>query len=104
MSDVYRVTFGALIYSNSNQRPRLAKLARDFNIDGFTAWSGEGWTKQWGWENTTTLELAPTTNALDVKRFIIEVLKGYEQDAAYVTIDGANPQLFWVNGTVESIE
>lgn len=90
---VFRITVANILAGEIAQAGQRAGLA------GTVASTGVGFG-EWGIEPSVTFEIAETTFN-SVKPFVTTLLKLHNESAAYVTINGTQPQLWWVDGREE---
>jgi hypothetical protein len=89
-AQVFRVAIAGLT-------PELLALhAQQHGIDGVIT-QAVGTTVKWGVECCVIFESA-TSEPEEFRRFLLALLNEFDQDCAYLTVDGRNPRLLYAAG------
>ena len=81
------------------QEHAIAKRGQQNGING-NAMNGLGFGN-WGIEPCCIIESAGTWQEVSV--WILSLLRSFDQECAYFTIDGASPALLYADGRIESL-
>ena len=72
----------------------VARMASRY-LQGATVAPAVGTSDEWGQESSVTV--LTTARYADLLPTVGYILRAFEQEAAYVTVDGASPALWWID-------